>query len=138
MSAVETHMDLDRITPACAMSPTSNSAGAFAIRVAYESTTGQRAPLPVDAGRSDRIRNARPHGGRRGHRSQPCGRTDQAGDRLVASPRRAGQLPQRGGIGEQSTRSGVPGRVCSGAVTGSHVHDRNTTATTGIARRSNR
>ena len=87
--------------------------------------TRQRAPLSVDAGRRDRIRHARACAGRRGHRSQPHGGAGPARDQLVASPRRAGRLGQRGDFGEQSTRSHFPGRVCSGAVTGSHNHDRN-------------
>ena len=100
--------------------------------------TRQRAPLSVDAGRRDRVRHARPRAGRRGHGSRPRGGARQAGDPLVASSRRAGRLGQRRDIGEQSMRSGFPGRVCFGAVTGSYIHDRNTTVTTEIARRSSR
>lgn len=90
-------------------SPTSNAAGAFApgrIRVDH---TRQRASLSVDAGRRDRIRRARPHAGRRGHRRQSRGGAGQAGDPLLASPRRAEQLGQRSDIGRQSAQSGFAG-----------------------------
>ena len=71
--------------------------------------TRQRAPLSIDAGRRDRVRRARPHAGQCGRRSQSHRGTGQAGNPLVASIRRAGQLGQRVNIGEQSTQSGFPG-----------------------------
>jgi hypothetical protein len=80
---------------ACAMNPTSNGAGAFAIRAEYESTTlvnVRHHQSTLDAATAFAMRaHARAAADTAASRAD---RTGQGGDRLVASPRRAGQLGQ--------------------------------------------